>query len=241
LPSDGFTLILAEAGVETIPRELWRHPSIKRYARKRGKPPRQLLLDASMHHQALRRLPGHEYRGRPDITHVALLVALDAPACARGNCRPIIATTAGKTIHVRHDARLPRSYPRFTGLLEQLLAEGAVPPGSGNPLLRLEELSLEELLERHRPAIITSQALPAASPTTLEAAAEAVESSGAALIPATPRAAPTPRLLEAAGRVGLPPHHPEGARGHRALDPRLPPTLHTESPPSGGPRQALSP
>jgi hypothetical protein len=105
------TLILAEAPLETIPRELWSHPSVYRYARKRGKPPRSLLLDAAMHHQAMKKLPGRERRGRPDIVHTLLLAVLDSPLCRHTACRIIIHTVGDMIIHVRPRHEAPEELP----------------------------------------------------------------------------------------------------------------------------------
>jgi len=189
-------IVLAEAALETIPRELWSHPSIYRYSRKRGKPPYRLLLDAAQHHQAMRRLPGREYRGRPDIVHATLLALLESPLCTKGGCEAVVATVGGHVIRVRPGTRLPRNYLRFTGLMEQLLSEGRVPPGPGEPLLWLEQGGLREVLQRYRPLAL----LPGAERA---AGLEEVVEADTILVPATPRSEPTPRLLAALEEAGL--------------------------------------
>ncbi len=139
------TLLLSDAPLETVPRQLWGHPSVAGYARRRGRPPYRTLLDASVHWQAMKRLPGRERRGRPDIVHVALLLALDSPLCRGGCCRLYLHTVEDKIIEVDPSTRLPRSYQRFVGLMEQLLVEGRVPPAAERPLMRVTGLSLGEV------------------------------------------------------------------------------------------------
>jgi rRNA small subunit pseudouridine methyltransferase Nep1 len=196
-------VILAEAGLETIPRELWGHPSVYLYARKRGKPPRQLLLDASQHHQALRGLAGREYRGRPDIAHLTLLTVLDSPLCRRSLCEVIVAATGG-VIRVEPQTRLPRNYLRFTGLIEQLFEYGQVPPGTDKPLLRLTRESLESLLAEYKPLPVFTPSEAETKLNLLDVARKAVEKK-AVLIPTTPRSKPTLRLLNLLDRTGLQP------------------------------------
>ncbi len=203
------TLVLAEAPLETVPRELWGHPSVAKHARRRGRPPRDILLDATMHHQAMRRLPGREHRGRPDIVHVTLLVALDAPLCRLARCRLLVHTVADLLIHVDPGTRLPRNYLRFTGLMEQLLREGRVPPGAEKPLLEARPRSLDALLDELRGAgepLLVAGTGSRVEP--LEALAEAALGGRPLLVPATPRAEPTPRLL-----TRLEPVVPRGLEG----------------------------
>ena len=47
-------LLLADSELEMVPRELWSHPAVVQNAKKRGKKPSQVLLDASLHHSAFR-------------------------------------------------------------------------------------------------------------------------------------------------------------------------------------------
>jgi len=209
--TERLVVILGEAGLETIPREVWGHPSVYRYARKRGKPPYRLLLDAAYHHQALRRLPGREYRGRPDIVHLTLLALLDSPLCVSGGCEVVVATVADKAIRVKPETRLPRNYLRFTGLMEQLLAEGQVPPGSQDPLLALEDTSLNHILATYRPLIVAAG--DEGSTVSLDELARRTLERGAVLVPTTPKTTPTRRLLEAAASLGLEVATPRGLEG----------------------------
>ena len=139
------TFILAEAALETVPKELWSHPSVRRHSKRQGKPPKQLLLDRSLHHAAMKRLDNNLKRGRPDIIHFALLEALGSPLNKEGLLQVYVHTNNNYVITVNPTARLPRNYNRFLGLIEQLFQHGKVPK-DGEPLLTLEQKTLQQLL-----------------------------------------------------------------------------------------------
>lgn len=144
-------LILAEAAVETVPPQLWRHPAVASYAKERGKTADEVLLDRSYHHSAMRLLGKDGLkRGRPDITHFALLEALGSPLNREGLLETYVHTVAEYMITVNPKVRLPRNYDRFVGLLEQLFKLRRVPP-KGEPLLSLEQLSLAQLIKKVSP------------------------------------------------------------------------------------------
>ena len=145
-------LLLAEAGLELVPRELWRHPAVRSTARRRGKSPGEILLDVSLHGKAMVALPNREKRGRPDIVHFCALLAQSSILNKLSLLRLHIHTFEGKIIEVAPHVRLPRNYNRFVGLVEQLLAEGRVPPGAAEPLLWIEPWGLDELVERVKPS-----------------------------------------------------------------------------------------
>ncbi len=132
-----------------MPREIANHRVIQWHARRLGRRSTELLLNSSLHHQAMRRLPDGDRRGRPDIVHVCLLLALDTPLNREGLLRTYVHTRHNKIITVDPSTRLPRMFNRFTGLIEHLFLTGEAPPES--PLLRLENASLAELIERIRP------------------------------------------------------------------------------------------
>ncbi len=142
-----FTLILVEAALERIPRELWKHPSVAKYAERRGKPPGELLLDVSYHYAAMQGLRDREKRGRPDIVHFSLLEALGSPLTRRGLLEVFVHSRDGISIHPSAETRLPRNYERFLGLMEQVLKAGRAPT-TGEPLITVKQESLRELLSR---------------------------------------------------------------------------------------------
>src|SRR2546428_10438416 len=74
------SLILAESSIELVPNEIVGHPAILRWAKRKKKDPRHLILDQSYHHSAILRLGKTGVgRGRPDIGHISLLLALSSP------------------------------------------------------------------------------------------------------------------------------------------------------------------
>ena len=139
------TLILAEAALETVPRALWSHPAIRSYSRRRRKLPQCLLLDRSYHYAAMKRLEESEKRGRPDIVHFSLLEALGSPLNKEGLLQTFVHSIKNYVISVNPKTRLPRSYDRFLGLMEQLFELRRV-PSTGQVLLKLEPKTLSQLL-----------------------------------------------------------------------------------------------
>ena len=142
--------VLAEAALERVPKELWRHPSVVRTARARGKRPGAILLDRSLHHPAMRKLPNANKRGRPDLVHTTLLALMGSPLNREGLLRTYVHTIDDHVIEIEPITRLPKNYNRFVGLIEQLYEEGQVPPG-GPPLLTIRREGLSELVGRLRP------------------------------------------------------------------------------------------
>ena len=129
-------LILADSEMETVPREMWGHPSVRKHADNRKKRPGNLLLDASFHHQAIRSADPMEggRRGRPDIAHVSLLTALGSPLNRAGLLRCYLHTRNNEVFFFRHDVNIPRAYHRFAGLMESVFQNGAA-PDSESPLI----------------------------------------------------------------------------------------------------------
>ena len=144
-------LILAESALETIPPKLWKHPVIVKYVQKKGRHPNSIVLDRSYHHRAILFLKNPEKRGRPDIVHFTLLEALGSPLNKEGLLQIYVHTISDKVISVDPTTRLPRNYTRFVGLIEQLFEYGHVPP-NGDPLLKIEDKTLQELIEELRPS-----------------------------------------------------------------------------------------
>ena len=145
-------MLFAEAGLELVPKEIWRHPSVRASAERRGKRPGEMLLDISLHYHAAKRLRDFRKRGRPDIVHFCLLMALGSPLCKSGMLEPWVHTYGGAIIKVDREVRLPRNYNRFVGLIEQLLQEGRVPPGSESPLLEVVGRGLDLVLREVDPS-----------------------------------------------------------------------------------------
>jgi len=143
------TLVLAEAELELVPENVVMHPQVQRAARSRDRRPSRSLLDSSLHHEALRQVPEGERRGRPDLVHFSLLLALDSALNKADELRVVVHTRNDERLAIHPDTRLMRNYPRFVGLMEKLFQEGASP--RENPLLVLEPgWPLTRILEHHK-------------------------------------------------------------------------------------------
>ncbi len=142
-------LIIADSELELVPKNILEHPAIVNHAKRRGKKPEEILLDATYHHSAIKKLRDGERRGRPDIVHFCLINALESILNKEGKLRVYIHTRNDDVIYIKPETRIPRNYNRFVGLIESLFKNRAVPPEL--ELLRLEKKSLSELLEEISP------------------------------------------------------------------------------------------
>ena len=146
--------ILADSGLELVPRSLWNHPAVRSSAMRRGKRPGEILLDISLHYSAMKKLKDYEKRGRPDIVHICLLIILSSLLNIKRYLQIYVHTYDNKVIEVDSSVRIPRNYNRFIGLMEQLLIKGKVPPDSEKPLLRVTQYSLSSIVREHNPSKI---------------------------------------------------------------------------------------
>ncbi len=145
--------MLAESALETVPEVLWKHPDVRRDARKRNLSPGELLLDRSYHHRAMRHLKDAHKRGRPDIVHFSLLNALESPLSEKGFLRVYVHTVQDLILEFDPEIRLPRNYMRFKSLIEQLFKIGRVPPRN-KALITLRKGSLADLKSELKPDIV---------------------------------------------------------------------------------------
>ena len=118
------TIILAECGLELIPKEIRKHPAIQRNL-KRDNYSSQ-LLDNALHHSAMVKLKDVGKRGRPDITHSCLLNALGSPLNKSGNLKLYIHTLNNKIFEFNPQIKITRNYNRFKGLMAKLLRENEI-------------------------------------------------------------------------------------------------------------------
>ena len=115
------TIILVDCGLEIIPKQIRRNPSISRTISKKNYSSQ--LLDNALHHSAMKNLKNFEKRGRPDITHLCLLNALGSPLNKQGKLKLYIHTIHNKIFEINPDIRIARNYNRFKGLMAKLLIE----------------------------------------------------------------------------------------------------------------------
>jgi len=138
------TVVIAEAELELVPGEALNESCVVASARKRGKRPEEILLDSSYHHNAEVCRSGR--RGRPDIVHITLQVLQESLLNQLGGMKVFLHTRNDEVIHVSREARLPKNYNRFCGLIEQLFKERTIKTEEGRELLRLEHKGIDELL-----------------------------------------------------------------------------------------------
>ncbi|MEO9294441.1 MAG: ribosome biogenesis protein [Nitrososphaera sp.] len=145
------TLALAEAALETVPREILSHPAVVSRARKAGARPSEMLLDRSYHHAAMKKLDQAWKRGRPDIVHFALMEALATPLFASGRLRVFVHTVDDKIITIANNLRIPKSYFRFEGVMTALLRDGSVKSDDGTVLLEAQDGDMAHLVRQVAP------------------------------------------------------------------------------------------
>src|SRR5437667_4878552 len=145
------TLILAESSIELVPSEITCPPAVLKWAERKKKDPHQLILDQSYHHSATLGLGKSGIgRGRPDIVHFCLLLALGSPLNSDNQLTCFVHTRGDHVITIDSRTRLPRNTDRFTALIEQLYQSSMV-PSSGPPLMKLRKESLNDLVSRISP------------------------------------------------------------------------------------------
>ena len=176
------TLVLAESSIELVPYEIAGHPSVVATARRKKMNPRKLVLDQTYHHGAILKLPEHGVgRGRPDIVHSCLLLALASPLNMEGKLQCFVHTRDDHAITIQANARLPRNSERFTSLLEQLYEKSRVPP-TGPALMAIERSSLKQLLEKAKPEAVIALTSQGVKLSMEDVARKAVRSSDPAFL-----------------------------------------------------------
>jgi len=138
-------IVLAESELELVPDEIQSHAQVRSCAKARDKPASRMLLDSSSHHSAMRRLEDSDRRGRPDLVHMALIMAQDSPLNKLGRLHTYVHTRDDRVIWVSPVERLPRNYDRFVELVEHLYEVGRIDSG-GEALLRVERMTLRALV-----------------------------------------------------------------------------------------------
>ncbi len=178
---DALHLVLVESAIELVPEAISGHPSVRAYARRRGRKGTEVLLDRSFHHAAMRTLKDAHKRGRPDIAYHVLLDAVDSPLYAAGLLAIHVQTYDGMIVDLGVGVRLPRSYHRFVGLLEDLYRKGEVRGDGGNVLLRMRRMGLSDLIREISPdaALLLRER---GRPSTMESVAEELASARRPLV-----------------------------------------------------------
>lgn len=146
------TIILAECGLELIPKHIRKHSAVQRNLSSKNYSSQ--LLDNALHHSAMKDLKNPEKRGRPDIIHACLLNALGSPLNKSGNLNLFVHTINDKIFKFNPELRIARNFNRFKGLMAKLLIDSEIIAG-GTPLITQIDASLKDLIERlNEPEII---------------------------------------------------------------------------------------
>lgn len=159
-------VILLDCALELVPSEISGSKEIQKHASKRRKKPTELLLDQSVHGRSMTKLQDAQRRGRPDITYLSLLTLLETPVCKENQLKVFLHLQDGRIVSIATDVRLPRSYDRFVGLIEQLLLQDRV-PATGSPLLQVTTKTLSSLIPSLAPPESTFLAIEGGERTTL--------------------------------------------------------------------------
>ncbi|RMF32242.1 MAG: ribosome biogenesis protein, partial [Candidatus Nitrosothermus koennekii] len=93
------SLIIAEAALELVPKELQNHRSVINHAKRLNRKPSEILLDRSYHHRAMLRLKDQWKRGRPDLVHISLLAVTSTPLYREGLIDLYLHTIADKVLY----------------------------------------------------------------------------------------------------------------------------------------------
>ena len=144
------TIIIADAEIEFVPEDLYNEPDSISYARRRSKDISKILLDSNYMHTAIdKHYPGEsKRRGRPEIIHIALLVALESILNRSNGMRLYIHTRENFVIGVNWETRIPRSYNRFLGLIENLF-ENTDKKLNDDSLLKIWKSDLNQCIAKY--------------------------------------------------------------------------------------------
>ena len=146
------SIILTESALEPI---MFLTPKEQKELQKKGnKPIDKTLLDISIHNHLMQDLEDKNKRGRPDIIHQALLLALGTRLNKEGYLKIYVHTRNDEIIVFNSGVRIPRNYNRFVGLMEQLFEVKIIPPNAKETLISISSQSLEDLLKTLAPNMI---------------------------------------------------------------------------------------
>ncbi len=141
-------LVIADSEVELVPPDIASHRTILRRAKRRERNPSEMLLDSNTDHRAMLALPDGDRRGRPDIAHTCLLIALDSILCREGQMEIHLHTRHDVVLTFNGRTRIPRSQRRFYGLMESILSEER-----GTDLIGFQRISLKDLCRKVGPEV----------------------------------------------------------------------------------------
>lgn len=108
------------------------------------------VLDSYLHREIVEGLEGSERRGRPDIVHSFLVLALNSRQAREGQLGVFVHTRGDEVIRFGKKARVDQNYLAFLGMMGRLLDEGGI--GEGEERVTMEErMTLKALLQEIGP------------------------------------------------------------------------------------------
>ncbi len=142
-------LIIADAELELIPKKMLHDPSIRKIASKNHKNADEMLLDSNYMHSSIDKyFPGKSNRfGRPDIIYIFLEMAMESILNKNKLLDVYIHTKNNFIININPEVNVPKSYNRFTGLIEDLFRKKII-ENNGKTLLSLHDGELLPFLEK---------------------------------------------------------------------------------------------
>ena len=145
-----FFIILIESALEQISTTSIKKTK-KRIHQKGKKILETPILDVSIHNHLMHDMSDKNKRGRPDIIHTALLLALGSRLNKRGGLRIYVHTRNNEIISFDPKVRIPRNYNRFKGLMNQLFEIKKIPPNSSETLISIKKQTLEDFIHQVNP------------------------------------------------------------------------------------------
>ncbi|GIU70827.1 MAG: 16S rRNA methyltransferase [Candidatus Nitrosocaldaceae archaeon] len=142
------SLIIAEAALELVPKELQNHRSVINHSKRLNRKPSEILLDRSYHHHAMLRLKDRWKRGRPDLVHISLLAVTSTPLYREGLIDLYLHTITDKVLYFKN-VRLPRAYNRFEGLIIDLFKKKSIK--NDDMFMEVKDMDLVSLLNYIKP------------------------------------------------------------------------------------------
>ncbi len=141
-------LIIADAELQTVPEKMAKDRSIRNIAEKNHKNPLEMLLDSNYMHTTIEKFyPGESNRrGRPDIIYIFLEVAMESILNKNNMLDVYVHTRDNFIIHINNQTKLPRSYNRFQGLMEDLFKKRSI-EYNGTELLSMREENIIPFLK----------------------------------------------------------------------------------------------
>jgi rRNA small subunit pseudouridine methyltransferase Nep1 len=146
----GCSIVIAEAALELVPRNLRNHQAVRAHAARLGRNPGETFLDRSYHHAAMKTDPSLTKHGRPDIVHLSLAAVMSSPLYLNNKVKVYISTIDNHSIMIGEGIRYPKSYFRFVGLMADLFKKKRIRNREGTEvMLELNEgVTFNQLIDQ---------------------------------------------------------------------------------------------